>query len=199
MQNEGPSLASLMHRMGECPPEFFDATMPEERGRETTIAILRDVFFEFTPWNPYAPENPWVRHLRRSPPTENEQRFRGLLAAVAWLLHDDWFRAHPETAAKAWDWFQSDSFRQLSELVRPNSFLSDMDRREELVRLCLAAMHLRPQGESIDQAMDRRTTLDTVERSRVMSATIAAERRAREIREAMAAKAAQESASRFGE
>lgn len=199
MQNEGPSLASLMHRLGECPPEFLDATMPEERGRETTIAILRDVFFEFTPWNPYAPANPWIRRLHQAPASETEQRYRGLLGVVAWLLHDDWFRSHPESSAKAWDWLRSAPFRLLSELVRPHTFLSDMDRREELVRLCLAAMHLRPQGESIDQAVDRRTTLDSVERSRVMAATIAAERRAREIRDAMAAKAAQESASRFGE
>jgi len=73
------------------------------------------------------------------------------------------------------------------------------DRREELVRVLLASIDVRPAGETIEQSFDRKATLDSVERSKVMQATIAAEKRAREIREAMARKAALESASRYGE
>jgi hypothetical protein len=43
------------------------------------------------------------------------------------------------------------------------------------------------------------TTLDSVERQRILRKTLAAEKRAREIREAMARAKAQESASRYGE
>jgi len=94
---------------------------------------------------------------------------------------------------------RGDEVRELYRLVSPELFTSDMDRREELVRVLLASIDVRPAGETIEQASDRKSTLDSVERSKVLQATIAAEKRAREIREAMARKAALESASRYGE
>jgi hypothetical protein len=56
-----------------------------------------------------------------------------------------------------------------------------------------------PLGETIEQSMDRKSTLDSVERQRILQETAEAERRAREVREAMARKQALESASRYGE
>jgi hypothetical protein len=75
--------------------------------------------------------------------------------------------------------------------------INDPDRREELVRLCLKGLGLIPQGESAAQAADRLTTLDSVERDRVIRETRQAEARAREIREAMARKRAEEAAARY--
>ena len=65
-------------------------------------------------------------------------------------------------------------------------------------RICLKHLSMVPRGNG-RRAADRLTSLDSVERNRVLKATAAAERRAREVREAMARKKAQESASRFGE
>jgi hypothetical protein len=98
-----------------------------------------------------------------------------------------------------WKLLASSPWAHLAGLVRPDKFVSDPDRREELVRFCLAQLELRPLGETQSQAADRLTTLDSAERHRVLRATAAAERRAREVREAMARKQAQESASRYGE
>jgi hypothetical protein len=42
------------------------------------------------------------------------------------------------------------------------------DRREELARLCLRALGLRPAGETAAQAEDRLATLNSVERRRVL-------------------------------
>jgi hypothetical protein len=75
--------------------------------------------------------------------------------------------------------------------------VGDPDRREELVRVCLAELGLRPRGETVAQAMDRLNTLDSVERKRVVDQTREAEARARQIREAMARRAAQEAAARY--
>ncbi len=74
---------------------------------------------------------------------------------------------------------------------------SDPDRREELSRLCLRALNLRPAGETAAQAQDRLTTLNTVERQHVIAAARAAEERARQIREAMAKQAAEEAADKW--
>jgi hypothetical protein len=65
------------------------------------------------------------------------------------------------------------------------------------VRVALARVGLRPAGETIAQAQDRLMTLSSAERQRVMRAARAAEERARAIREALARKAAQESADKY--
>ncbi len=83
---------------------------------------------------------------------------------------------------------------ELAELVKAPQLIADSDRREELSRLCLKALDLRPAGETAAQAQDRLTTLNTAERQRVVAAARAAEERARQIREAMAKKAAEEAA-----
>jgi hypothetical protein len=62
----------------------------------------------------------------------------------------------------------------------------------------LRALDLRPAGESVVQAQDRLTTLDSVERVRVIKEARAAEERARKIREEMARKAAEEAAAAYG-
>jgi hypothetical protein len=76
-------------------------------------------------------------------------------------------------------------------------FVHDPDRREELARLALARLGYRPAGESVAQAQDRLTSLSSVERARVMGAARAAEERARAVREALARKAAEESADKY--
>ena len=87
-----------------------------------------------------------------------------------------------------WSMLGSERLRQLARLVKAELFVSDPDRREELARFVLASLDLRPAGETVEQASDRLTTLDSVERDRVLRRTAAAEKRAREVRQAMARK-----------
>jgi hypothetical protein len=61
----------------------------------------------------------------------------------------------------------------------------------------LSHLGLRPQGETLAQAQDRLTVLSTTERKKVLAAAVAAEERARKIREALAKKAAEESADKW--
>jgi len=65
------------------------------------------------------------------------------------------------------------------------------------VRVSLAAIGCRPAGESEAQAEDRLTSLSAAERRRVVDAARAAELRARQIREALRKKAAEESADKW--
>ena len=126
-------------------------------------------------------------------------RYWGVLSVATWLIHDSTFLNRPDLIESGWKWLSGESLRLLCELVRPEKLLTDPDRREELVRVCLEAHALIPSGESIAQSRDRLNTLDSVERQRILQATAEAERRAREVREAMARKQALESASRYGE
>jgi hypothetical protein len=194
MNTEGPHLEHLLHRLAECPPEFLEVAAGNWSEGVDIVAIVCDTLRNLTPNQPPELETTALAAVRsRSQPQLT------LLSIVCWLLADEWFQSRPPLASQCWKLLVSDELAQLAELIKPEKFVGDPDRREELVRTCLAQLGLRPQGETMVQAADRLTTLDSAERQRVLRATATAERRAREIREAMARKQAQESASRYGE
>jgi hypothetical protein len=184
MSPTGPPLDRLLHRVANCPPDFLLG--PNEIN---LIALACDHFRALG----VAIPSPAQRRLLAGLPSAAQR----LLAIVFWLLRDDWFVARPQLAEVTWRFLQSDSLTQLAKLVRAEVILNDPDRREELVRLCLKGLGLCPEGESAAHAADRLTTLDSVERERVIRQTRQAEARAREIREAMARKRAEEAAARY--
>lgn len=199
MEQTGPKLETLLRRLSECPREFLESVQGND-GAQQIIAIVCDHFRDFGEINPIELSDAWIQSiLKESKPTIPRVRYWGMLSIACWLLHDEWFRQRPQFVTLTWNWLQSDALEKLSSIVLPSLCLSDPDRREELVRLCLYAIQVRPQGESLEQSMDRKTTLDSVERQRILQETAEAERRAREVREAMARKQALESASRYGE
>jgi hypothetical protein len=61
----------------------------------------------------------------------------------------------------------------------------------------LADLALRPRGETLEQAQDRLQALSSTERRRIIAAAKAAEKRAREIREALIAQAAAQAADKY--
>lgn len=194
MQREGPQLERLLRRMTECPEDFLE---PPAHGKQPGIDVVAIVCDQ-------------IRALRTDPPPETESqaiqairaagsRQQQFMALVAWLFCDDWFLAKPALVPAMWSVYVSQELAQLAAVVQPASAVHDADRREELVRTCLRGLGLRPEGETAAQTQDRLAMLDSAERQRVLRATAAAERRAREIREAMARAAAQDAASRYGE
>jgi len=115
---------------------------------------------------------------------------------LCWLLADDWFRQAKLKARDVLRLLEKES-AELASQVAAKRFVTDPDRREELARLVLARLDYLPAGETPAQAQDRLTTLNSAERARVMQASRVAEERARKIREALAKKAAEESADKW--
>jgi hypothetical protein len=130
-----------------------------------------------------------------APSTPESRRALSLVLIACWLLHDDWFRTTGSFDLLALTWLQS-GLAKLAELVSPELFVRDPDRREELVRLCLAALDLRPAGETDAQAHDRLRSLDSVERVRILLDTREQQERVRQLREAMRKKEAEEAAAK---
>ncbi len=184
MAQKGPQLDRLLHRLADCPPDFLLA--PDKLDLK---ALVCDHFRALGVGIP----SPHERRFLAALPSESER----LMLIVLWLVRDDWFLDRPELADPTWRFLQSDSLAQLAKLVPADAIINDPDRREELVRLCLKGLALQPEGEFAAQAADRLTTLDSVERERVIRQTREAEARAREIREAMARKRAEEAAARY--
>ena len=75
--------------------------------------------------------------------------------------------------------------------------MTDADRREELIRTLLAVLEHRPANESPEQAQDRLAGVSSAQRRQTVEAARGAAARARQIREALARKAAEESADKM--
>src|SRR5262249_38097480 len=126
----------------------------------------------------------------------NDRNRLAITLLLCWVLSDEWFRNH-KLSPEAILGLLAEGSAQLSAQIAVRKFVTDPDRREELARFSLARLGYRPAGETIPQAEDRLTSLSSAERARVMQASRAAEQRARAIRDALARKAAQESADKF--
>jgi hypothetical protein len=191
MQAEGPLLETLTRRLAETPEDFLAEPRIANSGRVHVAAVVGDL----------------IRGLGASVDVAALSAFEGkdakqdrnrlsVTLLLCWLLADDWFRQN-KLAANALLDLVSQGSAQLSAQVPSRKFVTDPDRREELARFSLARLGFRPGGESVAQAQDRLTSLSSAERARVLQASRAAEARARAIREALARKAAQESADKF--
>ena len=120
---------------------------------------------------------------------------------LQWVLAGCHLLWHPELRARA-----SEMARVRRLLVQDMAALAaaapaeavtrDDERREELIRLALRALGLCLPGESAREAEDRLAQVDSVERRALAARMADREKRAREVREQMAKRAAEEAAAK---
>lgn len=196
MKEEGPLLEALTRRVAECPADFLAEPRDSSgKGAVYVPAVVYDLIRDLG-GAPLTKEQLAAFEFKNKKSKETRNRQRVVLVA-SWLLHDSWFLYRSQFAARAYA-FLTEGLNDLAGLAQAEALVADPDRREELARLCLKALNLRPAGETEAQAEDRLATLDSVERSRVVREARAAEERARQIREELARKAAEEAASVYG-
>ena len=183
-----PRLEALTHRLADCPAEFLLDLQAEEAGQVVPSAVVYDVLAALGG----ALTSAEAKELSAS--GKAARRRACLTMTAAWLLADESFAGLPGTGLKAKEFLLS--LKALSEIAEPVKFVTDPDRREELARLALKAMGLRPAGETAAQAEDRLSALDSLETRRTAQASKAAQERARAVMEAMKLKAAEEAASK---
>lgn len=191
MNKEGPSLESLTRRIAETPLDFLAEPRIGKSGQIHVAAVVNDLVRELG--GALAPDDlsGFAGKDRRA-----DRNRLGMTLIICWMLADEWFRSARPGAQELISLLR-DEAALLAGQVAAGKAVSDPDRREELVRLALARLGYRPEGETTAQAQDRLTTLSSIERARVLRASRAAEERARAIREALAKKAAEESADKF--
>ena len=192
MSTEGPLLESLTHRLAACPADFLAEPRIGATGVVEVAAVVNDLVHDLG-----GPPLTRAQVAVFQPKDARQHRnWLGLVLIAAWLLHDPWFR-QPRGYGRAAVDFLTSGLHHVASLAQSPRFVSDPDRREELARLALQHLGLRPAGETEAQAADRLSTLDTVERDRVQRAARQAEERAQAIRDAMAKKAAEEAAAQY--
>ena len=191
MDREGPILESLTRRLAETPEEFLAEPRVGNVGQTHTAAVVGDLLRMLG----HEPRQHDLAAFLGSNRRTDLNRLRVTLV-LAWLLADQWF-VGARTDMNAIVTLLGTTAAEFAEQVAVAKLIADPDRREEIARVALARLGLRPAGETIAQAQDRLMTLSSAERTRVMRAARVAEERARSIREALARKAAQESADKY--
>ncbi len=190
MNIEGPALELLLRRIAETPSDFLaEPRTATQRGLIHVPAVVGDLLAL------HGHNASWLDQLAPDD-TPAARRRASLVLVLCWLLAErTLIAAKPPLEAIAL--LLNEGAGDLAAHLTPEKYLHDPERREEFVRFSLARLNLRPAGETLAQAQDRLTALSTAERTRVIAAAKKAEQRAREIREALARKAAEESADKY--
>lgn len=190
MNQEGPTLEHLLRRLAETPSDFLaNPRTTSGRGIVHVPAVVADLL---------AFHGEVTGNFGALTPDDSAPSIRraGVALLLCWLLADAELVAGKIPVA-ALVTLLTDGSAELSSQNGAANYRDDSERREEFVRFALARLDLRPAGESTTQALDRLTALSSIERNRVLAASRAAEERSRAVREALASKAAQESADKF--
>lgn len=185
MRNIGPALVCLQRRIAEAPDTILDHL----NTRVPTLALVHDVVSQH---HPALVANDLIPFSG----APAQHGWHDMTRLLCWLITDPAF----ETCTLAPDaviTLLHDVAKEVHQHGTASAFRQDPDRREELVRLALAALDLRPEGETVQQAQDRLNAVSVAERQRVLAAARAAEQRARKVREALAKKKAQEAADKW--
>lgn len=195
MRHSGPTLESLTARIADTPPDFLAAprtTDPKTcQGAVHVDAVVGDLLACLGDRLPTAE---LARFGANTTPQDHNRLAVALL--ICWLLADSWFaraRLAPRDLLRAIEAVSAG----LANTAAARHFYTDPDRREELARTLLAALDHRPAGESETQSQDRLISVSATERKRTVEAARGAAERARAIREALARKAAEESADKM--
>ena len=185
----GPPLEALLRRLADTPPDFLDDPRVGASGQVFVAAVVNDLLAR-------GPGRASLAALQRFEGRSADTGRLRMTLVMAWLLADDALREQYASRADVLNLLDGTA-AELAGLASAMKYLQDPDRREELVRVLLARLGLRPHGETAEQAADRLSALSATERKRLLDASRAAETRAREIREALVRKAAEASADKW--
>lgn len=192
---EVPPLAEFL-RWLQRTPEAFVPPLSDQKGSvapevrlPAVVADLYESYFRSRA------DDAFTQAFAEHDASENERNRR------AWVLIACHLLWHPMLRAIG---IRRDAFRKfflqelpaLAAAAPVDQVLEDEERREELVRRALRACELQLPGESDRDAEDRLAQVDSIERLRLLREASHKERRAREIREEMARKAAEEAAAK---
>lgn len=197
MKNLGPPLAPLLRRLADTPAEWLQPPTTGDSEGVSVAALLSD-YLESLGLEPLK-ESVVAAYDGAKPAQLNWLR---LALLAIWLLHEEQLHGQLAEAADAelresLLSFLGAPLKERSEHLSAKQVVRDSDGREELVRQLLAALNMRPDGETLAQAKARLEATDSIERARLVKAANSAQKRARKLREAMARKAAQEASMKY--
>lgn len=186
----GPPLELLLRRLIDTPPDFMDAPRMHKGGQVATAALVADLIALHG-------GRATLQDLAPFMPGVDTDSNRLIVAAIAtwWLSANELSPLQLERARLLA--VLNEAVSELAGAAPAEHYVAEPDRREEFARVLLDRLGLLPEGETLAQAQDRLSSVSSLERRRLLEASRAAEARARAIREALARKAASESADKW--
>lgn len=181
---EGPKITELHHRLTSCPRSLQENAVPEH-----FLAVIHDTVYN---------KDTQFTFAQLSPFTHNKDQRHWYTASmlIAYFLADPCFRDIHITRFRLLHLLEHTA-QELASAGTNSTYVNDVDRREEFIRVVLTALGLRPKGETENQAEDRLQAVSSLERQKVLQASIAAEERAHKLRVALSRKKAQEAADKM--
>ena len=154
LTRDGPPLEHLLHRLADAPPDVLAEPRVGRSGRVHVAAVVGDLLAS----SGARPDDAALAPFATSDPAARNALAVTLL--LCWLLAD---RSLADAADDAGARLRllDDGARALAA-TPARRFVSDAERREELVRVTLAALGMRPAGETPAQAEDRLMSLSSV-------------------------------------
>lgn len=204
MKNPGPPIEALIDRLISIPEDFITGTSGiNNSGTEISLpALVNDLLID----NGGIPLNDveTVKLLSEKKSgkavskTRQKNNYPALAAILCYIYEDRFFTEKKNSAESIKKFLLSDELHELSNAVESaEEFINDPDRREEICRRALDVLNYCPQGENEKNSADRLLTLDSVERKKILIKTIEAQKRAKDIHDAIMQKEAEEAASKM--
>ena len=180
----------LMRRLAQCPGEIYDFTGMNAES-PVPLAQVQDTIYYLGGPALEQKARKSVMKIQTERPVE-----AAFLMLGCYVLSDPLFCEKKELVSRSLSLLVS-GFTSLADLAQARDFVLNTERREELVRLCLKHLELRPEGESKDVFKNRWESLDSVRRVELMQKATELRKRQEELRKAMERKAAEEAASKW--
>ncbi len=191
MKNLGPSLESMTRRVLDTPAEFLALSRIGSAGTVAVPALVHDVLL----MHGHCAQVRWLDACAGADSGVGRNRL-AVVMIVSWLLADEWFLVQGLPAEALCRLFDTTT-GELADATPAHKFVGEADHRDELVRVVLEHFGYRPMGETPEQAADRLMAVSSESRRKLLVASRESEKRAREVREALARKAAEESADKW--
>jgi len=187
-----PPLAEFLRWLAEMPQAFRVEPLGVGQGQLPVHAVVADLF------DTLFGEHPEEALLAAFRAANGGKVERNRLLWVLAACHLVW---HPAFRGQALDRsrlgrFLVQDLAGLAAVVAAEALANDEERREELVRRTLRTLGLQLPGETAREADDRLAQVDSVEKRRLLQEATDKEKRAREVREMMARRAAEEAAAK---
>ncbi len=191
---KAPTITYLTDRLINCPTIFLEtpSTTSDPEGI-STIALYSDLKF-FILGEYISKEETTKLSFPKSPENLN---YLLIVQISIYLLFDPFFKGRKNLSKKL-NSLIYEHLLNYSKIVQAKKFVVDSERREELIRFILYCLDFVPDGETEKYALGRLSTLDSIEREKLVKETRQAQiKREQEIQEAIRKREAEEAASRM--
>ncbi len=183
----------LVMHLRKCPDAFFKPSIFINKTGLDSIALICDTLRTVS--------NDFLENEFKIPTTADlksidDNHWRAIHIST-WLLYHQDFVNNPAIEDKLYKfWFEE--LLYASEYVKFKKWIHDEERAEEMVRILLKCCEILPNGETLEEAADKFSSLSSVDRHQVLKESYQAHERIMKIKREMAAKKAREAANTYG-